>query len=130
MAREDDFSKHSSQKWEDSGAFETSLRHRPVPCLQMNGLFAILPFLFYSLFLFRGRTLLCRFGRPDWPRTQSLEHLPLLHTYRGMKGVCITAPVSALTFPHTLSFVEICPLYCRRASMMVCLPPVPFSFPM
>lgn len=72
MAREDDFSKHSSRKWEDCGVFETSLRHRPVPCLtetkkflQMSGLFAMPPFLFYSLLLFRGRTLLCRFGRPD-----------------------------------------------------------------
>lgn len=33
MAREDDFSKHSSRRWEDCDVFETSLRHRPVPCL-------------------------------------------------------------------------------------------------
>lgn len=129
VAREDDFSKHSSRKWEDCGVFETSLRHRPVPCLtetkkflQMSGLFAMPPFLFYSLLLFRGRTLLCRFGRPDGTC--------LCFPPTGMKGVCIIAPVSALTFPHTLSFMEIFPPYCRRASVMVCLPPVPFSFPM
>lgn len=58
MAREDDFSEHSSWRREDGGEFETSLRHRAVPCLteterflQMGRPFARLPFLSYSLLL-------------------------------------------------------------------------------
>lgn len=96
MAREDDFSKHSSRRWEDCGVFETSLRHRPCltdtkKFLQMNGLFAMPPFLFYSLLLFRGRTLLCRFGRPDG-REHIEPRTPASASPTGMKGVCITAP--------------------------------------